>query len=430
MTRTSSDPVDAQGNYRSSPSQVKTFEQQCPRKWAWEKIAGLRTPPNEFAAYGTRTHTVLENWFNKLEKPPQTPEGMTARAILRHLPPPQTPGIEIEKGIELSLGGVQFKGYIDLRMLGGRTPGIPFVSDHKTCGNFKWALSPNEMHQDIQATIYAEDTFLKTGAEFVELQWTYGTRGSRSKSLPVVKTVSRPQIQERIEKTTETVADMKEIYEAQVPPLEVPYLVSGCTMFKGCPFVNKCNLSFADRMKGKKMQENKRSLLASRLRDKKKKGEVKPAPAVQPEAQPDNAPEAEELQAKAEQEAKEAEEASKKEAAEKEAAKAAKKANGKKFTSRKKKVTAKEEEEPEEKPQEVASSAAVAAAPSPKPSKSRHRERYTSKAKDPVKTLLEETTEIVRVVSADVSGAFLGQYKEGFKEGFDAGIKAAKELLK
>ncbi len=267
--------------YRSSASQVSTFE-LCPRKWAFLKIEKLEDPPSRFAQFGTETHAHLEEWFMFSRLPPETKTGRCARAILRHLPPPQTPRIDIEHEINVENGGVPFKGFIDVRIL-NRDP-RPLVSDHKTTGDLKWAKAPEDLPDDVQATIYAHDTMIESGVDAVDLQWTYGTR-DRARSLPVVRTVTRAEITPRIEKTAESVQVMRELYEQQTPALDIEPDVRGCEAFGGCPFRDRCNLTPQKRMRS--IMEQEHNAFVEKLKALKGNGAAAaPPPAINPPEAP------------------------------------------------------------------------------------------------------------------------------------------------
>lgn len=273
--------------YRSSPSQVATAE-LCFRKWAFLKIDKRTPPSNKFAAWGTKTHGHLEAWFLHRTPPPDTPEGRAARAILAHLPPPQTPGIEVEKEIRATLGGVPFKGYIDLRILEGRD--VPFVSDHKTTGDLKWAKTPDDLVNDVAATIYAYDTMCAVNSTACDLQWTYATRHKSTKTLPVRRRVTLDEIRPRLDKTAIKVAEMRTIFEHAPPALEVPYDAGGCEAFGGCPFRDDCNLSPQERIRSIMGQEQHSAFLA-KLRNKR--GGNSAPETHPPDAEPTTAPPAE-----------------------------------------------------------------------------------------------------------------------------------------
>lgn len=272
--------------YRSSASQISTYE-LCPRKWAWQKIEGLRPPGNRFAIFGSVTHKHLEDWFNKKIVPPASPEGKVARAILVQLPPPQTPGLEVEHVIWPVLGGVKFKGLIDLRNL---TLPTPWVSDHKTTSGLQWAKTSEQLVVDVQATLYAYDTMIEADTGICDLQWTYGTTRGKCKVLPVKRTVTREEIAPRIEKTIQSVTTMKQIFEEHPPVLEVPYDAGGCETFGGCPFQENCNLSPQKRIQSIMSQATEKNDFMAKLKARQdEQGSAAPhPPAAAVEEQPVN----------------------------------------------------------------------------------------------------------------------------------------------
>lgn len=275
--------------YRSSASQVSTFE-DCARKWAFLKIEKIETPPNRFAAFGLKSHGYLEEWFTRATLPPAGKPGACARAILVHLPPPQTPGIDVEHEISIEIGGVPFKGFIDVRML-KRDP-RPLVSDHKTTGNLKWALRPEDLPNDVQATIYALDTMDEAGVDAVDLQWTYATR-DRARALPVLRTVTRDEIAPRIEKTAESVQAMKTLFENQTPALDIPPNIGACEKYGGCPFQDRCNLTPREKMRSIMEQEEKTAFFEKLQKRRNKNGTPTPTPDPETVAAVQAAPEPE-----------------------------------------------------------------------------------------------------------------------------------------
>ena len=255
-------------SYRSSASQVSTFE-LCPRKWAFKKIEQVPDPGNRFSSLGKEVHALLEAWFTSGEVPDhETRAGRIARAILTQLPPPQTPGIEVEQEIRTSLGGVPFKGFVDLRILEGRD--VPFVSDHKTTSGLQWAKSPDDLVSDVAATIYAADAMSATMIKTADLQWTYATtRGKTIHTLPVCRRVTFDEILPRLEKTANAARTMREIFEAKPKALEVPYDAAGCEAFGGCPYRDRCNLTATERIRSVMTQETEHSNFLKKLRAKR-----------------------------------------------------------------------------------------------------------------------------------------------------------------
>jgi RecB family exonuclease len=157
-----------------SASQVSTYE-ACPRKWAYQKIDGLTTPPHPSAAFGTQVHSHLEAWFERRELPPETDTGKVARAMIPHLPAPQQILAEnVEKEFSWRFGDdIAFRGFIDL-VDESVTPLT--IYDHKTTGSLAYAKSVTDLLDDPQATLYARAMMDARGLDRVRLRWTYATR--------------------------------------------------------------------------------------------------------------------------------------------------------------------------------------------------------------------------------------------------------------
>lgn len=233
----------------ASPTQVSMFE-LCSRKWAWKYLDGIEGEENKWATFGTNTHGHLERWL-ALRVPPldNTPEQKLAQVMLKHLPPPQAvvpSDVEIE--LSLRLSGLYFIGKIDLWMPNGydEVP-MPIVYDHKTTGDLQWALTPELMKQDIQATIYAAWAMLKTRKEQVAVQWTYGVR-KPPRAHPVRAVLTGRDIQDRLGLTLVSAKKMHDLYHSEKKALDVVYDASACEAYGGCPYRAHCNLTDEERM--------------------------------------------------------------------------------------------------------------------------------------------------------------------------------------
>ena len=219
--------------FRVSASQIKTYL-DCPRKWAWDKMFGAPRTESMFTEFGKRVHSILEDWFREGTPPPNTPEGLVARNILSHLPPPQTHGIVIEGEINLLVDDVPLLGYVDFAIY---DQDIPLISDHKTTGNLRWALTPDTMAADVQCALYAVYAMLYTGKDKVQVQWTYGTRKG-DKSLPVKKILTLDDIQPTLSKIRVAVKAMRALYHSGLGAIEIPDNTDSCAKYGGCQFDN------------------------------------------------------------------------------------------------------------------------------------------------------------------------------------------------
>jgi hypothetical protein len=96
-----------------SPSHIKSYA-ACPRKWGWDKLEQVPRKENLPAEFGTRCHTILENWLGKGIPPdPSTKEGKVVIPGLKFLPKPN-PSLDLERYITFSANGNKYHGYVDL----------------------------------------------------------------------------------------------------------------------------------------------------------------------------------------------------------------------------------------------------------------------------------------------------------------------------
>lgn len=275
----------------ASPTQVSTYE-LCARKWAWKYLDGIEGEENKWATFGTNTHGHLERWLS-LKVPPldNTPEQKLAQVMLKHLPPPQAVvASDVEIELSLRLSGVYFIGKIDLWMPNGYSEvPMPIVYDHKTTGDLQWALTPELMKEDIQATIYAAWAMLKTRKEQVAVQWTYGVR-KPPRAHPVRAVLTGRDIQDRLSLTLASAKEMRDLYHSEKKALDVVYDASACEAYGGCPYRAHCNLTDEERIDAIMAQGQEKQLtIQERLKARSaaaSKGTNPPAVAAPAEAPP------------------------------------------------------------------------------------------------------------------------------------------------
>lgn len=255
--------------YTFSASQLSVYE-DCPRKWAWRYVDGIEGEPNKWAEFGTRTHQHIEKWLRNREPPPESPEGRVAMSIIPHLPPPQAIDAQnVERGIEFALDDVHLEGFVDLYMPRGPN-GVPRIYDHKTTSDLQWALTPERMPDDIQVTVYAAWALIRSNAERVELQWTYGVTRGTPQGHPVVHSVTGRDIQPRLLKTIGLAREAKLIRETPgLRALDVPYNPNACEHYGGCPFQALCNLTPQERMRAAMNQGTQKDQFLADLRARK-----------------------------------------------------------------------------------------------------------------------------------------------------------------
>lgn len=229
------------GELRSiSPSQIKTYA-TCPRKWWFEKIAGIRAPETPNLALGTLMHSQNEAWYED----GTIPEHPSCQKVVQ-LPeaPPRSADILIEEPrnyvMNLSLEGVPVKGRIDLI----RPPddnGQFLVVDWKSTKDWRYIKSPEELARDPQCAIYLKYGLTRwpeaTSGLFMHgYMHTVLKKGGARASLADPKTPE--EIEEAFDTLRKTVVLMKETAKAEVAEDALPNR-SACGDFGGCYYMKQ-----------------------------------------------------------------------------------------------------------------------------------------------------------------------------------------------
>lgn len=260
------DEAPPPGKYFVSASQLKLYLFGCIRKWGFTYILKLRSPSGRGAALGTLVHSQLEAHL-KDGKPLDfsikddfgTYPAEVAAPMLSHLPVPQSPGLSVERYFKFEVPecpGVIFRGFIDYSVIDAPAGGWgDTIGDHKTCGNFEYALSADDLAGDIQAMMYAKDYFLThPSASSVRLKWGYMGTKKPFPSRPVTADITReqvdfvwPEIVRGANELVTTFGSSEEKTPARV--LSLPFNADECPKYSrdGCPFRGTCNLSPKER---------------------------------------------------------------------------------------------------------------------------------------------------------------------------------------
>ncbi len=232
---------------RWSASQVDTYN-TCNRKWWFNKILGIETPPHPSAVIGTEVHAQLEAYLE--EKAPADSLGPIARTALPFAPKPGT--VYIEQSIEelgLVAGGLPALGYIDVLDLTGD---IPQVLDWKTTSNFRYAKTEDELLRNVQMSVYARATLAmcdrldvpeptNVRVTHVAMLTKAPHEARRTSALMPVRT-----IHENWKSIDRTVLDMRETATLDTPDKVTP-TKSACSAYGGCPFLDRCRALEATR---------------------------------------------------------------------------------------------------------------------------------------------------------------------------------------
>lgn len=228
-----------------SASQLKTW-QACQRKWAWSAIHKIREA-NKYAQRGTECHARIEAWLKEGVAPGEDHYGKVVRAGLKHLPPPRTARIEREFTL-VSDGGISYRGFIDVDYFDPKLS-RPVIFDHKTTTDFKWALSVDDLKDDIQGLIYANEALRFHGADLVDLRWVYYRDTPKSPAAKVVSaTVDKAEAKRKLNLIDQTAFEIKAIGLRASHALELTANPLACSQYGGCPHRDRCGLTDEERL--------------------------------------------------------------------------------------------------------------------------------------------------------------------------------------
>lgn len=248
---------------RFSPSSLSQYK-QCPRRWAFRKIAKLPEKEKKGTSVGTEGHLALERYAKR-----ESLAGISENVIRC-----MTPGfklIQSEQGIdsleeeafEFTFEGNDYGGKIDRLIIHDDRV---IVRDWKTLKDLKWALTPERLLDDEQGVIYAWAAY-EAGAERVTDQWVY-----LCTTKPEIKIVQVEQPKERVRRRLAVIneqADEMKNLAATLAPGEFNANMDACHSYgQLCSYHmangGPCNpfeslegtkemASLADRIKAKKL---------------------------------------------------------------------------------------------------------------------------------------------------------------------------------
>lgn len=281
---------DVEGRHVLSPTQISTFL-ECERKWGWQKIANVHVPQAPSAALGSRVHALLELYLGQGIMPDFVVDREAAEVASSglHLLPQRIEGMQVERAFRFASKrtGFVYRGFKDLELPPGAVmPGLtgerPIVLDHKTTSSIdKYAKTPNDLHFDAQAIIYAIDSMTRFERDEVDLAWVYyQTKGARRAhpSFATIEAAHASRVFDEIERVAEQAADA---LDRKLDVLELAPNPAACNAYGGCPFRHLCNLSPAQAARSRMSN----SLIAS-LRSRVQSQTPPPAPSPEPEAPP------------------------------------------------------------------------------------------------------------------------------------------------
>jgi hypothetical protein len=250
-----------------SKSAIELWE-MCPSAFFFKRIKHLPEPKNKYAAFGIVFHKMAEDWYEHGKMPvvndlaPKSDETRAAKSLLAAIPlmpPPNFPGLVKEAEFHYEFEGVRYAGWKDVWAPLGEFPkthpnaarffdGTTILGDWKTTGDFKWAMSPEDLAQDIQVNIESYDD-VRRGAGEVRLNWVYALRGERV-AMPVRRNLTPDTVYARMREINET--SKRVVHLLTSPPdrsNDLPTNKKVCKKFYGavCPFIASCHVTEADR---------------------------------------------------------------------------------------------------------------------------------------------------------------------------------------
>lgn len=300
-----------------SASQIDTYL-ECPRKWAWQKIAGLEGVAGGAAVLGSEVHTQLEHWLRDgrpldfttnagyvaaviqpLLPRPKTPGMLVEETPLGHTPPPGGKGdsFRFQRGDNLFyLGKRDFvipwgslmpagnKGWFDGCLV--ESTSHPVVGDHKTSSNIRrYAKSAEKLLWDTAANIYAYWTMAEYKTPTVDLHWNYGDTRTH-KAEPVRQRMQVGHVSWTMQSIDVVAREINALIETKPNPLSLTPRSENCGKYGGCPFQGQCNLAPHER---KKPSMNNEPDLLEMLRNRTATGDKPPADGPQVPEKPDAA---------------------------------------------------------------------------------------------------------------------------------------------
>lgn len=269
-----------------SPTQISTYL-ECPRKWAWRRIAKIYDPPAASAQLGTDTHALLEAYLGEGTMPDHVGHPQAAKvasAGLHLLPAPKTQGMRLESKFHFrsTRTGIVYGGLKDVEL----PPGVPVPSleldgsypavlDHKTTSSIEsYAKTPEDLLFDPQAITYAIDSLVRFDAEAADLRWVYYQTKGAHRSKVTAQRIEREHAANVFAAIESVAQEAVMALEAGAQPLDLAPNPSACSGFGGCPHRHRCNLKPSEQARSRMSNS-----LISDLRKRMQGTTVSSAPA-------------------------------------------------------------------------------------------------------------------------------------------------------
>ena len=202
----------------------------------------------------------------------------------------------VEMEIQLDAPSPGFVGFIDVYL-----PEKGEIVDHKTVGNWNYALTEQRLAFDPQMIIYAKSVNLDQ-VRLTHLQ--YGTKG-RAECRRISVVVNREHIDKEFAKIASVVEVMRPLATTEIRSVDVEANRGHCSAYGGCPYLRICKSVTGEKIRPfaafnkPTNQENEMSKLADLLEKRRRGASInKPKVEVVPielEDERETAPEIEEV---------------------------------------------------------------------------------------------------------------------------------------
>lgn len=254
---------EPKGHHLFSPTQISTYI-ECPRKWAWRRIAKIYEPPNASAALGTETHALLEKYLTDGTMPDHVAHPQAAKVAssgLHLLPTPGTEGMLLERQFRFQSPRTHYvyNGLKDVEI----APGVPVVTlgadgsapiviDHKTTSSIDaYAKSADDLLYDPQAIIYAVDSMARFESRRVDLRWVYYQTKGVNRSYVTSQRIESSHAAKVFETIEQVASEAASALDRGLQPLDLEPNPSACNAYGGCPHRHRCNLKPSDQARSR-----------------------------------------------------------------------------------------------------------------------------------------------------------------------------------
>jgi hypothetical protein len=248
---------DDKGRLKVSASQIQSF-QNCPNFWFLNKVQGHPTKVTPALAYGKKFHSCIEKSYEFLD------EGVERKQLRKMLTKEKKFGIDhvdmtlagwkkgilvnppkklIEKEIKIPIGDFGLmRGYIDFYNVNHGS-----VEDHKTIGDWQWALKQEDLRKNLQLMIYCYWVLTKLkNRDEVIVRHNQFFKPDPDQSQFIEDVVDRDYVfdywKEHVEKTVSVMVEYVKELPEEYMELEIEKNPLHCSAYGGCCYLNdKCD---------------------------------------------------------------------------------------------------------------------------------------------------------------------------------------------